>query len=54
MFWWLTSTTGSATVLATASLVGLLPQVFLMPIAGTFVDRWNRRVTMIVASAFPG
>ena len=49
LIWWLTSTTGSATVLATASLVGLLPQVFLMPIAGTFVDRWNRRVTMIVA-----
>jgi DHA3 family macrolide efflux protein-like MFS transporter len=49
LIWWLTSTTGSATVLATATLVGLLPQVFLMPIAGTFVDRWNRRVTMIVA-----
>ena len=49
LIWWLTSTTGSATVLATASLVGLLPQVFLMPIAGTFVDRWNRRLTMIFA-----
>jgi MFS transporter, DHA3 family, macrolide efflux protein len=49
LIWWLTSTTQSATVLATASLVGLLPQVLLGPVAGTFVDRWNRRLTMIVA-----
>ncbi len=49
LIWWLTQKTGSATVLATASLVGLLPQVFFGPIAGTLVDRWNRRVTMIVA-----
>ena len=38
-----------ATILATASLVGFLPEVFLMPIAGAYVDRWNRRITMIVA-----
>lgn len=49
LIWWLTKTTGSATVLATASLVGLLPQVFLGPVAGAFVDRWSRRVTMILA-----
>ena len=44
LVWWLTQKTGSATVLATASLVGLLPQVFLMPVAGALVDRWSRRV----------
>jgi DHA3 family macrolide efflux protein-like MFS transporter len=49
LIWWLTKTTGSATVLAVASLVGLLPQVILGPVIGAFVDRWNRRVTMIVA-----
>jgi DHA3 family macrolide efflux protein-like MFS transporter len=49
LIWWLTQTTGSATVLAMASLVGLLPQVVFGPLAGTLVDRWNRRVTMIVA-----
>jgi DHA3 family macrolide efflux protein-like MFS transporter len=49
LVWWLTKTTGSATVLATASLAGLIPQVVLGPIAGTFVDRWNRRLTMILA-----
>jgi DHA3 family macrolide efflux protein-like MFS transporter len=41
LIWWLTKTTGSATVLATASLAGLLPQVILGPLAGTLVDRWN-------------
>jgi DHA3 family macrolide efflux protein-like MFS transporter len=49
VIWWLTQTTGSATVLATASLVGLLPQVVLGPITGALVDRWNRRLTMIIA-----
>lgn len=51
LIWWLTKTTGSATVLATASLVGLLPQVFLGPIVGTLVDRWNRRLVMMVADS---
>lgn len=51
LIWWLTKTTGSATVLATASLAGLLPQVVLGPIIGTLVDRWNRRLTMILADS---
>jgi DHA3 family macrolide efflux protein-like MFS transporter len=49
IIWWLTQTTGSATVLATASLVGLLPQVILGPLTGALVDRWSRRITMMVA-----
>ncbi len=49
LIWYLTVETGSATVLATASLVGLVPHVILGPIVGTLVDRWDRRRTMIVA-----
>ena len=49
LVWYLTRETGSATVLATATLVSLLPQIFLGPFIGTLVDRWNRRVVMIVA-----
>lgn len=49
LVWWLTEKTGSATVLATASLFGMLPQVILGPIAGTFVDRTSRRVVMMAA-----
>ncbi|HEY3342691.1 MAG TPA: MFS transporter, partial [Anaerolineae bacterium] len=51
LVWWLTSTTGSATVLATATLVALLPQVFLAPFAGALVDRLNRRKVMMVADS---
>lgn len=49
LIWWLTQETGSATILAVASLVGLLPQVLLGPFAGVLVDRWSRRWTIFVA-----
>lgn len=49
LVWWMTTTTGSATVLATASLLAVLPNVILAPFAGALVDRWNRRLTMIAA-----
>lgn len=49
--WWLTRTSGSATILATATMVMMLPHVFLGPIAGALVDRWDRRRTMIVADS---
>jgi DHA3 family macrolide efflux protein-like MFS transporter len=51
LIWWLTTETGSATVLAMASLVGLVPQVLLGPFVGVFVDRWNRQRTMILADS---
>jgi len=49
LVWYLTQKTGSATILATASLVAMLPQVLLGPFAGALVDRWNRRLVMILA-----
>jgi MFS transporter, DHA3 family, macrolide efflux protein len=52
LVWWLTLETGSATVLATASLVALAPQILLGPFVGALVDRWNRRVVMMVADSF--
>ncbi len=51
LIWWLTQTTGSATVLATASLAGILPQVIIGPFAGALVDRWQRRLVMIAADS---
>lgn len=47
--WYLTLQTGSATVLAIATIMALLPQVVIAPFAGSYVDRWNRRRTMIAA-----
>jgi len=49
LIWWLTVETGSATILTLASVMGILPQVFLTPFAGALVDRWKRRRVMIVA-----
>lgn len=49
LVWWLTKQTGSATVLALATMMALLPQVFISPFAGALVDRWPRRKVMMVA-----
>jgi DHA3 family macrolide efflux protein-like MFS transporter len=51
LIWWLTQKSGSATVLALATLVGMLPQILLGPFAGALVDRWNRRIIMMMADA---
>jgi DHA3 family macrolide efflux protein-like MFS transporter len=51
LVWYLTLETGSATVLATASLFAMLPQILLGPIAGTVVDRNNRRIIMIASDS---
>ena len=52
LVWWLTENTGSASVLAFASIMAIIPEVFLSPIAGVLVDRWNRRRVMMAADAF--
>jgi DHA3 family macrolide efflux protein-like MFS transporter len=51
LIWHLTVTTGSATVLATASMAGTLPNVILGPFVGTLVDRWDRRRIMLLADS---
>jgi DHA3 family macrolide efflux protein-like MFS transporter len=51
IIWYLTQTTNSATTLAFASMMGLLPSVILSPFIGTWVDRGNRRLFLIAADA---
>ncbi len=51
LIWYLTVKTGSATVLATVSMMALLPGVFLSPFIGPLIDRWNRRRIMLIADA---
>jgi DHA3 family macrolide efflux protein-like MFS transporter len=51
LVWWLTRASGSATVLATASLVATLPQVVLGPVAGALVDRWSRKRVLFIADS---
>src|SRR5262245_25069467 len=52
LIWWLTETSGSATILATATLLGLLPPVVLGPVIGALIDRWNRKTVMLAADGF--
>jgi len=49
LIWYITIETGSATALAIATMVVILPQVILSPFIGALVDRWDRRRIMIVA-----
>ena len=51
IIWYLTQETNSATTLAIASMMGLLPQVLLSPFIGTWVDRGNRRFILIAADS---
>src|SRR5215212_7228298 len=51
IIWYLTQKTSSATTLALASMMGLLPQVLLSPFIGTWVDRGNRRLILIASDA---
>jgi DHA3 family macrolide efflux protein-like MFS transporter len=49
LIWHLTDLTERGVVLATAALVGLVPELLLMPLAGACVDRWNRRRILILS-----
>jgi DHA3 family macrolide efflux protein-like MFS transporter len=52
LVWYITQETGSAALLATSTLIALLPEVLLAPFAGAFVDRLNRRWVMVLADSF--
>ena len=47
--WWLTESTGSATLLTFMTAMMYLPMALLGPFAGTIVDRFPRRAVMIAA-----
>ena len=52
LIWHLTATTKSALILSAASFAGFLPAALLGGVAGTLVDRWNRKRVMIGADLF--
>ncbi len=49
LVWWITEKTGSATILAVGTLISMLPGVILGPLVGALIDRWNRRIVILVA-----
>jgi DHA3 family macrolide efflux protein-like MFS transporter len=48
LIWWIVVEYLNPIYLALAYLLGIGVQVIFMPIAGVFVDRWNRKITLIV------
>ncbi len=52
--WYVTETTGSALMLALASMSSMLPQGLLSPLGGVVADRFNRKYVLIAADAFVG
>jgi DHA3 family macrolide efflux protein-like MFS transporter len=49
--WYITRETGSATVLATALMITMVPSIILGPFIGPFIDRWSRKKTMIFSDS---
>lgn len=52
VIFWLSLETGSAETLALAAIAGMLPQSVLGLFVGVYVDRWDRKLTMILADSF--
>ncbi|QMV42343.1 MFS transporter [Cohnella cholangitidis] len=51
IIWHLTETTESAVVLTMAGLVAFMPQAILGPFIGVWLDRWDRKLTMIISDS---
>jgi len=51
LVWWLTKTTGSASILATATTIAIIPEIVVSPFAGAVIDRANRKKVMMLADS---
>jgi len=46
---WAWEITGEATALALVGFFGMIPMIVFAPVAGALVDRWNRKLTMMLS-----
>ncbi|MBY9013209.1 MAG: MFS transporter [Candidatus Lokiarchaeota archaeon] len=51
IIWWLTEASGSTVILSIASFFYILPLTIVVPIAGVFADRLNRKKILIVVDS---
>ncbi|MDX1600134.1 MAG: MFS transporter [Anaerolineales bacterium] len=51
---WAWQETGSATALSLVAVFNFAPTVLLSPVAGALVDRWNRKLTMMLSDLLAG
>lgn len=49
---WLSLQTSSAEILAWAAISAMLPQTLIGPFTGALIDRWNRKLIMMLADTF--
>ncbi len=54
IIWWVYIETGSTVILATVALASAIPRVAAGPLAGAYVDRWDRRRIMMSLDAVSG
>lgn len=52
LVWYLTTKTGSASVMSVAMLMGFIPRAIIGPFAGVIIDRINKKTVMISADLF--
>ena len=52
VIFWLSLKTGSAEVLAYSSMAGMLPALIIGLFSGVYVDKWDRKLTMIFSDTF--
>ncbi|MFC2108356.1 MFS transporter [Candidatus Bipolaricaulota bacterium] len=51
---WAWQLTGQATALALVGFFSFLPMMIVSPLAGALVDRWNRKITMMISDLAAG
>jgi DHA3 family macrolide efflux protein-like MFS transporter len=51
VIWWIAEGTESPVIVSVAFFLGSLPMVIVPPIIGVFIDRWNRKLTIIVTDS---
>lgn len=51
---WAWEITGQATALALVGFFSFAPVILVSPFAGAFVDRWNRKLTMMLSDLAAG
>lgn len=54
LMWWVLEKTGSAALMGTVLIFATVPSVLLAPIAGGYVDRWNRKAIIVGADLLRG
>jgi DHA3 family macrolide efflux protein-like MFS transporter len=49
VIWWIVTETGDSNLLGLTNFLGMLPLIVISPIAGVFIDRWNRKAIIFTA-----